>query len=246
MPKKQVTASSLFDSIDAASPIELPALPGSWLDALRSEFAQLYYRELHEFVADQRATGSVFPPAEDVFNSLKFTPLEQVRVLILGQDPYHDEGQAHGLCFSVRPGVTPPPSLKNIFRELRDDLGCPEPNHGCLEAWAKQGVLLLNTVLTVRAHEPASHQKKGWEQFTDAIIRIVSARPEPVVFVLWGAHAQKKIKLIDAMRHLIVQSAHPSPLSASNGFFGSKPFSKINAFLRERRLPEVDWQIGND
>jgi uracil-DNA glycosylase len=241
--RKSAESPNLFDSIDVGTPIDLPNLPASWLDALSPEFAKPYYRELHTFVADQRANGSVFPPAEDVFNALKFTSLDKARVLILGQDPYHDDGQAHGLCFSVRPGITPPPSLKNIFRELRDDLGCREPNHGCLEAWTRQGVLLLNAVLTVRAHEAASHQKKGWEQFTDAIIRTVSNGPQPVAFVLWGAHAQKKIELIDGVRHFIVKSAHPSPLSAKNGFFGSRPFSKINAFLREKGLNEIDWQI---
>jgi uracil-DNA glycosylase len=235
----------LFDTLDAETAFDLPDLPASWLDALRPEFAKPYYRDLIQFVADERSKGPVFPPVEDVFNALKLTPLDQVRVLILGQDPYHDDGQAHGLCFSVRHGVAPPPSLKNIVRELHDDLGCAEPNHGCLEAWARKGVLLLNAVLTVRAHEPASHQRKGWEQFTDAIIRIVNAKSDPVVFVLWGAHAQKKIKLIDTTRHLIIQSAHPSPLSASNGFFGSRPFSKINAFLRDHGLPTIDWQIAN-
>ena len=226
---------SLFDSVDAESAIELPQLPAPWLDALQPEFAKPYYRELQRFVVEERSKGSVFPPIDDVFNALKLTPLDQVRVLIVGQDPYHDIGQAHGLCFSVRSGITPPPSLKNIFRELREDLGCREPNHGCLESWARQGVLLLNTVLTVRAHQAASHQKKGWETFTDAIIRSVSARTEPIAFVLWAAHAQKKAVLIDDARHLIVKSAHPSPLSANAGFFGSRPFSKINAFLNENK-----------
>ena len=233
----------LFDVVKPEITIDLPPLPVSWLNALRPEFAKAYYRDLQQFVAEERAKGSVFPPVEDVFNALTLTPLDQVRVLILGQDPYHDEGQAHGLCFSVRSGIAPPPSLKNIFRELSDDLGCTEPTHGCLECWARQGVLLLNTVLTVRAHHPASHQKKGWEILTDAVIRTVSAKAEPVAFVLWGAHAQKKIELIDTTRHLIVRSAHPSPLSARNGFFGSRPFSKINAFLRERGFNEIDWQL---
>jgi uracil-DNA glycosylase len=223
----------------------LPAIPESWLNALRPEFTNPYFRRLLDFVENERKEHRVFPPVDDVFNALTLTPLDQVRVLILGQDPYHDDGQAHGLCFSVRHGVAPPPSLKNIFRELREDLGCSEPNHGCLESWARQGVLLLNTVLTVRAHQAASHQKKGWETFTDAIIRSVGARTEPIAFVLWGAHAQKKIDLIDDSRHLIVKSAHPSPLSANAGFFGSRPFSKINAFLTEIGRGEIDWQIPN-
>lgn len=244
MPKRIIAgAQSLFDRLDSATSIDLPVLPDSWLEALRLEFAKPYYRDLQQLLAEDREKGSVFPPAADVFNALTFTPLEQVRVLILGQDPYHDDGQAHGLCFSVRHGVALPPSLKNIFRELRNDLGCGDPNHGCLESWARQGVLLLNTVLTVRAHQAASHQKKGWEHFTDAIIRSVSARPEPIAFVLWGAQAQKKTDLIDSTRHLIVKSAHPSPLSANAGFFGSRPFSKINAFLTEKGRGEIDWQI---
>src|SRR5262249_43274246 len=168
---------------------------------------------------------------------------DEVRVVILGQDPYHDEGQAHGLAFSVRPGVKPPPSLHNIFKELRDDLGCRVPNNGYLVPWAEQGVLLLNAVLTVRAHSPNSHKSQGWEKFTDAVIRQVSAKDDPVVFVLWGGNAQRKLPHIDADRHVVIQSAHPSPLSAKNGFFGSRPFSKINAALREAGKPEVDWQI---
>ncbi len=244
MAKKRIDESpSLFDDLTPTDEIALPDLPECWLDALRPEFAKPYYSDLQRFVANERAAGQVFPPAADIFNALNYTPIGHVRVLILGQDPYHDEGQAHGLCFSVRPGVSPPPSLKNIFRELRDDIGCTEPPHGCLECWAKQGVLLLNAVLTVRAHEAGSHQKKGWEQFTDAVIRAVNTKPEPVAFLLWGANAQKKIELIDPARHLIVQSSHPSPLSARNGFFGSRPFSKINAFLRERGLKEIDWQL---
>lgn len=244
MPKRRtVEPPNLFDAIDTQSETTIPTLPDSWLNALHSEFAKPYYRNLQEFVNAERTTGPVFPPIDDVFYALNLTSLDQVRVLILGQDPYHDDGQAHGLSFSVRQGVAPPPSLKNIFRELHDDLGCKEPDHGCLEAWAKQGVLLLNTVLTVRAHEAASHQKKGWETFTDAVIRTVNQKAEPVAFVLWGAHAQKKVDLIDSTRHLIVKSAHPSPLSAKNGFFGSRPFSKINAFLIKRGFKEVDWQL---
>lgn len=243
MKRAKTEQPSLFDEASAEA-VNVPNLPSSWLDVLRSEFSKPYYRDIHQFVTAERASGQVFPPEDDVFNALKFTPLEQVRVLIVGQDPYHDNNQAHGLCFSVRHGITPPPSLQNIFRELKDDLGCPVPNHGSLETWAKQGVLLLNTVLTVRAHQAASHQKKGWEQFTDAVLRAVNAKSDPVAFVLWGAHAQKKIYLIDAQRHLIVKSAHPSPLSASNGFFGSKPFSKINQFLREQGSTEINWNLS--
>lgn len=216
-------------------------LPPSWQAVLADELEQPYFAQLAAFVDQERATHTVYPPEQDVFNALKLTPYESVRVLIVGQDPYHGPGQAHGLAFSVRPGVTPPPSLRNIFRELRDDLGCPIPKHGYLAPWAEQGVLLLNTVLTVRAGEPNSHRGKGWERFTDAIIRRVGAREQPVVFVLWGAPAQKKRSLIDDGRHVIVQSAHPSPLSAKNGFFGSRPFSKINAALESWAQPPIDW-----
>ena len=222
--------------------MKLP-LPGDWNDLLADEIAKPYFRRLREFVAGERQVHVVYPPQDDVFNALRQTPFSQVRVLILGQDPYHDEGQAHGLCFSVLPGVKPPPSLMNIFKELRDDLGYHIPNNGCLVPWARQGVLLLNAVLTVRAHAPNSHKGKGWETFTDAIIRKVSKRPAPVVFVLWGGYAGKKLELIDAARHSVVQSPHPSPLSAYQGFFGSKPFSAINRRLRETGQPEIVWQI---
>jgi uracil-DNA glycosylase len=236
---------SLFDDItsDTQTPMNLPELPASWLEVLRPEFEKPYYRELFDFLAAERATYRVFPPEPDVFSALIETPFDRVRVLILGQDPYHDDGQAHGMCFSVRPGVTLPPSLRNIFRELNADLGCREPHHGYLVPLARQGVLLLNAVLTVRAHEAASHQRKGWEQFTDAAIRAVNAKHEAIAFVLWGAQAQKKAELIDAGRHLVIQSAHPSPLSAAKGFFGSRPFSKINAFLRGHGHDEIDWQL---
>jgi len=185
----------------------------------------------------------VFPPEGDVFNAFEVTPLEDANVLLLGQDPYHDHGQAHGLCFSVKPGVKPPPSLANMFKELRDDVGCRIPNNGYLAPWAAQGILMLNAVLTVRAHEPNSHKGKGWETFTDAAIRALNDRKDPVVFVLWGGYARKKLALIDADRHAIVESAHPSPLSARSGFFGSKPFSKINEALRRFEKPEIDWQL---
>jgi uracil-DNA glycosylase len=235
----------LFDQVvfDSETSVKLPNLPLSWQEVLRPEFAKPYYRELVDFLGAERSQHQVFPPEPDVFSALIETPYDRVRVVILGQDPYHDDGQAHGMCFSVRAGVTPPPSLKNIFRELSSDLGCREPNHGLLIPWARQGVLLLNAVLTVRAHEAGSHQRKGWEQFTDAVIRAVNAKSEPIAFVLWGAQAQKKAELIDASRHLVLQSAHPSPLSAAKGFFGSRPFSKISAFLRERGYDEIDWQL---
>jgi uracil-DNA glycosylase len=235
-------APSLFDDLEAAQ-IVPPPLSSSWLDVLGPEFSKPYFRELQEFVGEERKHHQVFPLEQDVYNALILTPFDEVRVMILGQDPYHDDGQAHGLCFSVQPGVQPPPSLQNIFRELKDDLGCLIPNHGCLKSWAMQGVLLLNAVLTVRAHEAGSHQRRGWEQFTDAVIRAVNAKPEPVVFVLWGNQAQKKLELIDSARHTIIASAHPSPLSARNGFFGSRPFSKINAALTEHGLKEIDWQL---
>jgi uracil-DNA glycosylase len=216
-------------------------LPGGWSQILADELGKHYFHELAAFVADERERHEVFPGVPDVYSALEHTPYDRVNVLILGQDPYHDVGQAHGLCFSVRPGTRPPPSLVNIFKELRDDLGVSTPRSGCLTKWADQGVLLLNAVLTVRAHEPNSHKDRGWEMFTDAIIRKVNQRPDPVVFVLWGGYAQKKQKLIDATRHTIIRSAHPSPLSAHNGFFGSRPFSQINAALRAAGKPEVDW-----
>ena len=218
-------------------------LPRSWQAVVGDELEKPYFHKLQDFLARERQEHTVYPPEEDVYNALKYTPYEDVNVLLLGQDPYHDEGQAHGLAFSVRPGVKPPPSLMNIFRELKHDLGCRLPNNGYLVPWAQQGVLLLNTVLTVRAHAPNSHKGKGWEQFTDAVIAQVGSKEDPVVFVLWGANAQKKTKLIDTDRHMIVQSAHPSPLSAKNGFFGSKPFSKSNAALRSAGKPQIDWQI---
>jgi uracil-DNA glycosylase len=221
--------------------MKIPILP-SWQKVIGEEFKKPYFRKLMAFVDEERRKYTIYPPEEDVFNALKYTPYDAVNVLLLGQDPYHDEGQAHGLCFSVRPGVKPPPSLVNILKELKDDLGCRIPNNGCLVPWAEQGVLLLNAVLTVRAHEPNSHKNKGWETFTDAIIRAVNDKDDRVVFVLWGAYAQKKAKLIDTDRHVIVKAAHPSPLSAGK-FFGSRPFSAINRALREAGKPEIDWQL---
>jgi uracil-DNA glycosylase len=218
-------------------------VPDAWQVVLADELTQPYFTQLDAFVAAERAAYTVFPPQEDVFNALRLVAPEQVRVLLLGQDPYHDDGQAHGLAFSVRPGIKPPPSLANIFAELESDLGCHVPNNGYLVPWAEQGVLLLNAVLTVRAHQPNSHKNHGWERFSDAVIRAVNRRTEPVVFVLWGGYAQKKAPLVDTSRHVIVQSAHPSPLSARNGFFGSKPFSKINAALRSAGAPAINWQL---
>jgi uracil-DNA glycosylase len=202
---------------------------------------QPYFRELERFLKEERRAHTVYPPEPDVFNALKLTPYDSVKVVILGQDPYHGAGQAHGLAFSVRPGVTPPPSLRNILKELHDDVGCPKPKNGFLEPWSRQGVLLLNAVLTVRAGEPNSHRGKGWERFTDAAIEAVSAKPDPVVFVLWGAPAQKKLALIDATRHTVLKAPHPSPLSAKTGFFGSRPFSKVNAALQAAGNDPIGW-----
>lgn len=218
-------------------------LPKSWQPHLSGETRQPYFTELENFVDREREQFEVYPPDEEIYSALDLTSLDETNVLLLGQDPYHDENQAHGLCFSVRPGVKPPPSLRNIFKELKEDLGCPIPNNGYLVPWGEQGVLLLNTVLTVRAHQPNSHRGRGWEKFTDAIIGKVNEKESTVVFVLWGAHAAKKKELIDRERHVIVQSAHPSPLAAKHGFFGSRPFSKINAALRDAGKREIDWQI---
>ena len=199
---------------------------------------------LKEFLVAERDKGKrIFPKGSEWFHALDVTPLEQVRVVILGQDPYHGEGQAHGLCFSVKPGVRPPPSLINIYKEMKNDLGLEPPSHGNLEAWAKQGVLLLNAVLTVEAGLAASHQGKGWERFTDAVIRLVNDQPRPVVFILWGSYAQRKAAFVDRKRHLVLASAHPSPLSAHNGFFGSRPFSKANEFLIANGQDPIDWDL---
>lgn len=221
--------------------MNLRDLPNGWGKVLAGEFEQPYMRELQRFVADERAQHQVFPDEADVFAAMKLTPLKNVRVVILGQDPYHDVGQAHGLSFSVARGMKIPPSLRNIFRELNDDLGIAPASHGCLDAWAKQGVLLLNTVLTVRAHQANSHRGRGWETFTDHIIDCVNELPN-VVFVLWGRPAQKKESRI-SQRHLRIASAHPSPLSARRGFFGSRPFSRANEFLIEHGRTPVDWRL---
>jgi uracil-DNA glycosylase len=213
-----------------------------WNPILRGEFAKPYWPPLQAFVAAERQHHAVYPPADEVFAALHLTPYADTRVLILGQDPYHGPRQAHGLCFSVRRGVAIPPSLANIHQELAADLDLPPPDHGNLEAWAVQGVLLLNTTLTVRAGRSASHAGKGWETFTDEVIRQVSAKPHPVVFILWGSHARKKKALIDTARHTIIESAHPSPLSAHQGFFGSRPFSRTNAALIAAGLDPIDWR----
>ncbi len=220
-------------------------IPESWLPLVGAEQEKPYYQELYRFVGEERRKYAVYPPGNDVFNALRYTPYDQVRVMILGQDPYHEEGQAQGLAFSVRPGVTPPPSLVNIFKELKADIGFRIPNHGCLIQWAERGVLLLNTVLTVRAHQANSHQGKGWEVFTDAVLQAVNRKETPVVFLLWGSPAQRKAELIDASRHIILKAPHPSPLSANRGFFGCRHFSKANAALQAAGLPPVDWQLDD-
>lgn len=223
----------------------MAAIANDWLDAVGEEFKKDYYRNLYQFVKEEYSKHVIYPASEDIFNALHLTPLKDVKVVILGQDPYHNVNQAHGLCFSVKPEVDIPPSLVNIYKELQDDLGCYIPNNGYLVKWAEQGVLLLNTVLTVRAHQAASHQGKGWETFTDAIIRAVDNEDRPIVFILWGRPAQNKKKMLHNPKHLILEAPHPSPLSAYRGFFGSKPFSKTNAFLQEHGLEPIDWQIEN-
>lgn len=223
----------------------MAAIDNDWLTPLSGEFKKPYYRQLYEKIKEEYQTRLVFPAADDIFNAFAFTPLHQVKVVILGQDPYHNDGQAHGLCFSVKPDVDIPPSLVNIYQELHDDLGCDIPNNGYLVKWAGQGVMLLNTVLTVRAHAANSHRGIGWEEFTDAAIRILNEQDRPMVFILWGRPAQMKQSMLTNPRHLILQAPHPSPLSAYRGFFGSKPFSKTNAFLTEQGLAPIDWQIEN-
>lgn len=216
-------------------------LQNDWAEVLDEEFEEPYYKELREFLKHAYASERVYPPMEDIYNALRVTPYASTKVVILGQDPYHGPGQAHGLSFSVRPGVQPPPSLLNIFKEMESDIGCVRPNHGCLLGWAEQGVLLLNTTLTVAQGRPKSHAGHGWETLTDAIIAKLSARQTPMVFILWGAHAQSKVALIDTHRHHIIKSPHPSPLSASRGFFGSRPFSRANAYLIQDGLDPIDW-----
>ncbi|MEY8236316.1 uracil-DNA glycosylase [Lachnospiraceae bacterium 66-29] len=218
-------------------------LQNDWLEAVGGEFKKPYYTDLYKFVKEEYSNEIVYPPSDDIFNAMHLTPLSEVKVLILGQDPYHNQGQAHGLCFSVQPDVAIPPSLKNIYKELQSDLGCAIPNNGYLVKWAKQGILMLNTVLTVRAHKPLSHQGKGWEQFTDAIIEAVNAQDRPIVYMLWGKPAQRKASMLNNPKHLVLKAAHPSPLSASHGFFGCKHFSQANQFLEENGMQPIDWQI---
>ena len=218
-------------------------LSDEWQQALEEEFRKPYYKTLFEFVKEEYSKTAVYPPAEDIFNAMHLTPLSKVKVLILGQDPYHGDRQAHGLSFSVMPKTDIPPSLQNIYQELHDDLGCTIPNNGYLKKWAEQGVLLLNTVLTVRAHQPNSHQGHGWEHFTDAIIQAVNAQDRPIVYMLWGKPAQSKLPMLKNPKHLILKAPHPSPLSAYRGFFGCKHFSQANAFLAENGQEVVDWQI---
>lgn len=221
----------------------MSGLSGEWLEELKGEFKKPYYKELFNKVNEEYHTRKIFPPANDIFNAFHLTPLKGVKVVILGQDPYHNDGQAHGLCFSVKKGVVVPPSLVNIYKELHDDLGCTIPDHGCLTKWAQQGVLMLNTVLTVRAHQANSHRDMGWEQFTDAAIKVLNSQDRPMVFILWGSPAQRKKAMLNNPQHLILQAPHPSPLSSYRGFFGSKPFSQTNEFLNMHGVEPVDWQI---
>mgnify|MGYP004600863603 FL=1 len=223
----------------------MPAISNDWAPELAPEYKKEYYRKLYKFVCEEYSTREIFPPADDIFNAFHLTPLADVKCVIIGQDPYHNNGQAHGLSFSVKPGVDIPPSLVNIYKELHDDVGTFIPDNGYLESWAKQGVLMLNAVLTVRAHQANSHQGMGWEQFTDAAIRILNKQDRPIVFILWGSYAQKKAAFLDNPNHLIIKSAHPSPLSAYRGFFGSKPFSRTNDFLTAHGVEPIDWQIQN-
>lgn len=223
----------------------MAGLTGTWEKALQGEFSKDYYRKLFLYIKEQYARVAVYPRSDEIFTAFHLTPLDQVKVVILGQDPYHNEGQAHGLCFSVKPQVEIPPSLVNIYQELHDDLGCRIPNHGYLTFWAEQGVLMLNTVLTVQAHKPMSHRNVGWEEFTDAAIRAVNDQDRPVVFILWGKPAQEKAKMLSNPKHLVLKAPHPSPLSAYRGFFGSRPFSQTNDFLQKNGVEPINWQIND-
>ena len=220
-------------------------ITNDWLEPLRPEFSKPYYKRLYTKVMEEYQRYRIFPDANDIFNAFDFTPLHKVKAVILGQDPYHGTGQAHGLCFSVRPEVEIPPSLINIYKELHDDCGCYIPNHGYLTKWADQGVLLLNTVLTVRAHQANSHRGIGWEECTDAAIRVLNQQDRPMVFILWGRPAQMKKGMLNNPKHLILEAPHPSPLSAGRGFFGSRPFSRTNKFLKANGVEPIDWQIEN-
>ena len=223
----------------------MAAIANDWLEPLSAEFRKPYYAKLYRFIREEYQHYVVYPPADDIFNAFHLTPLHQVKVVILGQDPYHEPGQAHGLSFSVKPGVQAPPSLQNIYQELHDDLGCYIPNNGYLAKWAEQGVLMLNTLLTVRAHEAFSHKGMGWEEFTDAAIRILNEQDRPIVYLLWGTPAQRKRVMLNNPLHLVLTAPHPSPLSAYRGFFGCRHFSKANQFLMENGLKTIDWQIEN-
>ena len=219
------------------------AIANDWLEPLKPEFAKPYYAQLYKKVKEEYTTHQIFPPSDMIFHAFEVTPLEDVKVVILGQDPYHNDGQANGLCFSVREDIDIPPSLVNIYKELHSDLGCYIPDNGCLEKWAKQGVFLLNTVLTVRAHQAFSHRGIGWEQFTDAVIQTLNDQDRPIVYLLWGRPAQMKKAMLNNPKQLVLTAAHPSPLSAGRGFFGSRPFSRVNAFLREKGGEEIDWSL---
>ena len=221
----------------------MPQISNDWAPVLREEYGKPYYRDLYQFVREEYSKNTIYPPADDIFNAFHLTPLSRVKVVIIGQDPYHEPGQAHGLCFSVQKGVDIPPSLQNIYKELNSDIGFEIPNHGCLTSWAEQGVLLLNAVLTVRSHAAASHQNKGWETFTDAVIRAVNDVDRPVVFMLWGGFARSKKAMLTNPKHLVLEAPHPSPLSAYRGFFGCKHFSQANAFLEKNGVEPVDWTI---
>ena len=221
------------------------AIQNDWLEPLAPEFKKPYYGELYKKIKEEYSTRQIFPPADEIFTAFEMTPLSDVKVVIIGQDPYHGDGQAHGLCFSVKPDVETPPSLVNMYKELNSDLGCYIPNNGYLTKWAKQGVLMLNTVLTVRAHQANSHRGIGWEEFTDAAIRILNEQDRPIVYLLWGKPAQMKKSMLNNPKHLILEAPHPSPLSAYRGFFGCQHFSKTNAFLTENGLEPIDWQIEN-
>ena len=221
------------------------AISNDWLEPLKPEFGKPYYAKLYKTVMEEYRTRRIYPPADDIFNAFEFTPLSQVKVVILGQDPYHEPGQAHGLCFSVKEGVKKPPSLENIFKELKSDLGYDAPKSGDLTKWAKEGVLLMNTALTVREHQANSHANCGWSWFTDSVIQILSKEKEHLVFLLWGGNARRKKALIDTKKHLVLECAHPSPLSAYNGFFGCKHFSKTNAYLEANAIPPIDWDLNS-
>jgi len=223
----------------------MAAISNDWLKPLSAEFGKDYYKKLYNTVVEEYKNNQIFPASKDIFNAFDFTPLAKVKVVIIGQDPYHDLDQAHGLCFSVKPGIKTPPSLVNIYKELNSDLGCYIPNNGYLKKWADQGILLLNTVLTVRAHQPASHRNLGWEEFTDAAIRILNEVDRPIVFLLWGSPAQKKAQMLNNPKHLVLKAAHPSPLSAYRGFLGCGHFSKTNEFLEQNGVEPIDWQIEN-